>query len=231
MIFVGDDWAEAHHDVAIIDEQGHTLARRRLSEGLAGVAQLHALVAEHAAEPGEVVIGIETDRGLWVHTLAAAGYEVYAINPLAVARYREMEDDLFARFTDTTCVTEPDAVQAATDILRAHGYAEWTVRTEGFSDAAPCAGATPDPVNGMLTLSGTIRPELNQAVLHALDADSCGPANALVERVQDSVSAAGFSDWTVDIDHRLAAQWPCVAGFDAHPDAKDITLVGHASQG
>jgi hypothetical protein len=80
VIFVGDDWAEGHHDVCVLDEQGARLAKRRLPEGLAGVAQLHALLAEHASEPGEVVIGIETDRGLWVAALLEAGYEVYAIN-------------------------------------------------------------------------------------------------------------------------------------------------------
>src|SRR5690349_12981761 len=72
-----------------MDEQGRPLVRRRLPEGLAGVAQLHALVAEHASEPSEVVIGIETDRGLWVSALVEAGYQVYAINPLSVSRYRD----------------------------------------------------------------------------------------------------------------------------------------------
>jgi hypothetical protein len=37
----------------------------------------------------QVVVGIETDRGPWVQALIAAGYLVYAINPLQVARYRE----------------------------------------------------------------------------------------------------------------------------------------------
>ena len=89
MIFVGDDWAEAHHDVHLMDDTGRPLARRRLPEGLEGVRALHALLSEHAEDPGQVVIGIETDRGLWVDALTAAGYEVYAINPLAVARYRD----------------------------------------------------------------------------------------------------------------------------------------------
>ena len=53
------------------------------------MAQLHALVAEHAEEPSQVVVGIETERGLWVAALVAAGYLVYAINPKAVSRYRE----------------------------------------------------------------------------------------------------------------------------------------------
>ena len=47
------------------------------------------MVAGHAEEPSQVVIGIETDRGLWVGALSAAGYRVYAVNPLAVARYRD----------------------------------------------------------------------------------------------------------------------------------------------
>jgi transposase len=89
MIFVGDDWAEDHHDVYLMDEAGTRLASRRLPEGLIGIGQLHELIAEHAEDPGEVVIGIETERGPWVAALAAAGYLVYAVNPLAVARYRD----------------------------------------------------------------------------------------------------------------------------------------------
>jgi transposase len=99
MLFVGDDWAEDHHDVEIVDEAGKVLARRRLPEGLAGVTRLHALIAEQMPDdwleldPGEaaarVKVGIETDRGPWVGALVAAGYEVFGINPLSVARYRE----------------------------------------------------------------------------------------------------------------------------------------------
>ena len=89
MIFVGDDWAEDHHDVELLDDGGRTLARRRFPEGVAGVGALHALIAEHAEDPAEVAVGIETDRGLWVASLVAAGYAVYAINPLAASRYRD----------------------------------------------------------------------------------------------------------------------------------------------
>src|SRR5271157_2484749 len=89
MIFVGDDWAEDHHDVYVMDAEGARLASRRLPEGLTGIRALHELIAGHAVEPSDVVIGIETDRGLWVQALGAAGYQVFAVNPLAVARYRE----------------------------------------------------------------------------------------------------------------------------------------------
>ena len=89
MIFVGDDWAEDHHDIHVMDADGARLASRRLPEGLAGIRGFHELVAAHVEEPGQVVIGIETDRGLWVQALGAAGYQVFAVNPLAVARYRD----------------------------------------------------------------------------------------------------------------------------------------------
>ena len=89
MIFVGDDWAEEHHDVYLMGESGERLVSRRLPEGLAGIRQLHELIAAHAQEPTDVVVGTETDRGLWVGALTAAGYQVYAVNPLAAARYRD----------------------------------------------------------------------------------------------------------------------------------------------
>jgi hypothetical protein len=89
MLFVGDDWAQDHHDVYLMDEAGGQIATRRLPEGLNGVGQFHDLVAAHAGEPGEVIVGIEKDHGLWVDALAAAGYQVYAVNPMAVARYRD----------------------------------------------------------------------------------------------------------------------------------------------
>jgi hypothetical protein len=66
MIFVGVDWAEAHHDVHIQDENGKRLAAGRLPEGIEGIARFHELAGACTQEPGEVVIGIETDRGLFV---------------------------------------------------------------------------------------------------------------------------------------------------------------------
>jgi transposase len=97
LLFIGDDWAEEHHDIELVDDEGRVLARRRLPEGIEGVARLHALVAEQLGdeelEPERVrelvKVGIETDRGPWVAALVAAGHEVFAINPLSVARYRE----------------------------------------------------------------------------------------------------------------------------------------------
>ena len=89
MIFVGIDWAEAHHDVCVLDSEGVKLDHARINDGLAGVRVLHELVAKHTDEHTEVIVGIEIDRGLVVSALVRAGYQVYAINPLAASRYRD----------------------------------------------------------------------------------------------------------------------------------------------
>jgi len=91
-LFVGDDWAEDHHDVEVMNEAGKVLAKARLPEGVAGMARLHELIGRYLgedAEDAEVAIGIETDRGPWVAALVAAGYTVYPVNPLQASRYRE----------------------------------------------------------------------------------------------------------------------------------------------
>ena len=93
LLLVGDDWAEDHHDVELMDSSGRTLTKSRLPEGISGLARLHALIAaqlgDDAGDDTEVRIGIETDRGPWVAALNAAGYVVYPVNPLQAARYRQ----------------------------------------------------------------------------------------------------------------------------------------------
>jgi transposase len=89
VIFVGIDWSEAEHEVCVLDERGGELEAFRVPEGLQGVHQIHARLSEHTEEPEEVTIGMETDRGLLVAALFAAGYQLYAVNPLKVSRYRE----------------------------------------------------------------------------------------------------------------------------------------------
>jgi len=87
---VGDDWAEDHHDIEVMDEAGQVLARRRLPEGVAGIGQLHELIGRFVPADGDaqVQVGIETDRGPWVTALIAAGYVVFPVNPLQASRYR-----------------------------------------------------------------------------------------------------------------------------------------------
>ena len=121
MLFVGDDWAQAHHDVELMDATGRRLAKARLPEGVAGMARLHAMIGEQLgedAEVAEVAVGIETDRGPWVAALVAAGYTVYAINPLQVARYRERHSVSGAKSDAADAHTLADMVRTDAHQLR-----------------------------------------------------------------------------------------------------------------
>ena len=90
MLFVGIDWAEDHHDLVVMGEDGRVRAGMRIGGDLAGVGRLHALIADHQVDTDETVaVGIETDRGLLVTSLVASGYEVYAVNPMVASRYRD----------------------------------------------------------------------------------------------------------------------------------------------
>jgi len=88
-ITCGIDWAEAHHDVALMNDKGYVVARARIDTGLMGFTELMALLVEHAGDPRSVPVAIETDKNLVVVALQAAGVIVFPINPRAVARYRE----------------------------------------------------------------------------------------------------------------------------------------------
>jgi transposase len=111
MIFAGVDWAEAHHDVHVQDESGKRLGGGRLPEGVEGIARFHELAARHAQEPGDVVIGIETDRGLFVTALVAAGYQVFAVNPMSVSRYRD-------RHSVSGAKSDPGDAKVLADLVR-----------------------------------------------------------------------------------------------------------------
>ncbi|MBN9619076.1 MAG: transposase, partial [Actinobacteria bacterium] len=88
-ITCGIDWAEGHHDVAVLDDAGAVVARRRIDTGVTGFGELMSMLADHAEDPTLVPVAIETDKNLIVVALQAAGLTVFAINPRAVARYRE----------------------------------------------------------------------------------------------------------------------------------------------
>jgi transposase len=163
VIFVGIDWAEAHHDVCVMDAEGRVLGKARVADGVAGVAALHALVGGHAgeaAEPGEVAVGIETDRGLLVGALVAAGYRVYAVNPLAVSRYRDRHQvsgaksdpgdakvlaDLVRtdRHVHRQVAGDSDLAEAVKLLARAHQSAIWFPPTPGQPAALGAAGVLP----------------------------------------------------------------------------------------
>lgn len=88
--FCGIDWAEGHHDIALVDRDGQLLARLRISDDAAGLAALLELLAAHGDSAEDPIpVAIETPRGLLTACLRAAGRKVYPINPMAAARYRD----------------------------------------------------------------------------------------------------------------------------------------------
>jgi transposase len=120
MLFVGDDWAEDHHDIELMDSAGRRLAKARLPEGVAGIARLHAMIGEQLGEDDETeaLVGIETDRGPWVQALIAAGYTVFAVNPLSVASYRKRHSVSGAKSDAADAHTLADMVRTDSHQLR-----------------------------------------------------------------------------------------------------------------
>lgn len=124
-VLVGDDWAEDHHDLEFQAPDGRVLARGRVPEGPGGIARFHEMTAQAVAalDPDdtgdpEVAVGIETDRGLWVQALLAAGCEVFAINPLQAARFRERHGVSGAKADRTDAHALADMVRTDAHQLR-----------------------------------------------------------------------------------------------------------------
>ncbi|WP_425824645.1 IS110 family transposase [Streptomyces fractus] len=89
-ITCGIDWAENHHDVALVDEAGRLVAKRHIGDDAEGYRQLLGILIEAGDTPQDPIpVAVETARGLLFACLRATGRKVYSINPMAVARYRE----------------------------------------------------------------------------------------------------------------------------------------------
>ena len=119
-VFVGHDWAEARHDVLVEDGEGRRLGGGRLPDGLEGVARFHELVAPHVEDPSEVVVATETDRGLFVGALVAAGYTVLAVNPMSTSLYRE-------RHTTSGAKSDPGDALVLAELARTDGHNHRTI--------------------------------------------------------------------------------------------------------
>jgi Transposase/Transposase IS116/IS110/IS902 family len=196
VIFVGVDWAEAHNDVLVMDEAGATLGRGRFGVGVAGLAELPALVADHAAEPGEVLVGIEIDRGLVVDSLVGAGYAVYGINPLAVSRYRD-------RHVSSGAKSDAGDAKLLADLVRTDAHNHRPIA--GDSDEASAIRVLARAHRGLVwmrqrQLSG-LRSGLRDyspAALSAFGTDLAGPdALAILQIAPTPQAARGLSRSTI----------------------------------
>jgi transposase len=178
-LFVGDDWAEDHHDVEVMNEAGKVLAKRRLPEGVAGIAQLHELIGRHLgqepAEP-EVVVGIETDRGPWVTALIAAGYVVFPVNPLQASRYRERHavsgaksDSGDARMLADMVRTDSHQLRpAAGDSPEAEGIALEAFEDLDAPDVLELLAKAPDPDRARRLTRAQVSAALKRARRHGI---------------------------------------------------------------
>jgi transposase len=193
LLLVGDDWAEEHHDVELQDGSGRRLGKARLPEGIAGISRLHAMIGEHVGdddESAQVVVGIETERGPWVQALVAAGYQVYPINPLQVARYRERHGVSGAKSDAGDAHTLADMVR--TDRHQLHAIA-------GDSDLAEAVKVITrahktliwERTRHTLRLRRTLL-DFFPAALVAYDNLCAADALELLDAAPDPVSAAGL---------------------------------------
>ncbi|MGB8380571.1 MAG: IS110 family transposase [Dermatophilaceae bacterium] len=201
MLFVGDDWAEDHHDVEVQDDGGRRLARARLPEGLVGIERLHALIGEHLpdelvdGDPRDaarsVVVGIETDRGPWVQALLVAGYQVYPVNPMSVARYRDRHSTSGAKSDRGDAHILADLVRLDRDRHRP---------LAGDSDLAEAVKVVArthqsliwDRQRHVLRLRSALR-EFFPAALQAFDDLSAAEAVELLDRAPSPTAAARLS--------------------------------------
>ena len=157
-VFCGIDWAEDHHDIAVVDAGGQLLARRRISDDAAGLAALLELLAEHGDSADDPVpVAIETPRGLLTACLRATGRLVYPINPMAVARYRDRHS-IAGRKSD-----HGDAVVLA-NILRtdAHAHRPLPADTELAQAIAVLARAQQDAVWARTAAHNKLRSHLRE---------------------------------------------------------------------
>jgi len=244
VINVGIDSAEAHHDVCILDESGRILARARVCDGVEGIEKLHEMIGEHAGEPEEVTIGLETDRGLLVAALVASRYDVRAVNPVSVSRYRDRlavggsksdagEARVLAeamrtdRHLHRAIAGDTELAEAIKVLARAHQNLVWTrqrVRNQLRSvlrEFYPGAlRALPDLGSGdtvaILTVAPT--PTAGRALTHAKTRRAlakAGRTRRLDERAREIHDAM----------HAPQLGAPLASSFETHPDAEIITSL------
>jgi transposase len=192
-VFCGIDWAEDHHDIALADHGGKLLARRRISDDAAGLAQLLGLLADHGDTAGDPIpVAIETPRGLLTACLRATGRSVYPVNPMAVARYRDRHS-VAGRKSD-----HGDAVVLA-NVLRtdAHAHRPLPADTELAQAIAVLARAQQDAVWARTAAHNKLRSHLREyypgflAAFHTVKGGIRRPeARAILAAAPDPAAAA-----------------------------------------
>ena len=92
MWYVGIDWADQHHDVAVIDEHGKQLDKTRVAhsaEGLEELVEFLQRIGDIRQHADHVACIIETNKGLLITALLEAGLPVYPVNPKTLEKWRK----------------------------------------------------------------------------------------------------------------------------------------------
>lgn len=187
--FCGIDWAEDHHDVAVVDQAGQLLAKRRINDSAEGFDELLKLLADVGDDPDDPIpVAIETPRGLLVAALRSTGRKVFAINPMAVARYRERH---------SVARKKSDHVDAMTlaGILRtdAHAHRPLPDDTDLARAIAVLARAHQDAIWRRTRASNTLRSLLREYFPAFLTAFAGDRSTNLASRDARAVLAIAFT--------------------------------------
>lgn len=165
-MFCGIDWADDHHDIALVADDGSLLSSFRIGDDRPGLERLLDELATHGERPEDLVpVAIETPRGLLVRALRAAGRPVYAINPLAASRYR-------ARRSVSQAKSDPADARLLADILRTDRDAHRPLPNDSdlLGGIAVLARAHQDAIGERRRITNRLRAHLREYFTAALRA-------------------------------------------------------------
>ncbi|MGP3979208.1 IS110 family transposase [Streptomyces sp. 8N114] len=166
MIYCGIDWAERTHDVALVDDTGTLVAKRHITDDAAGYQILLELLAEYGdTEENPIPVAIETSRGLLVAVLRTGKRKVFAINPMAAARYRD-------RHSVSRKKSDPGDALVLANILRTDMHAHRSMPTDSDLGRAIAvlARAQQDALWNRQQIANQLRSLLREYYPSALDA-------------------------------------------------------------
>lgn len=159
MIYCGIDWAEKTHAVALVDDSGQLLAKRSITDDSTGYKILLDLLGEYGdTRENPILVAIETSRGLLVAVLRTGKRQVFAINPMAAARYRD-------RHSVSRKKSDPGDALVLANILRTDMHAH-----RALPDDSDLARAQQDSLWNRQQLANQLRSLLREYYPAALDA-------------------------------------------------------------
>jgi transposase len=90
MWYVGLDWADTHHDVAVLDEAGKRVGARRFPHSHEGLNEMKQFLLSIAISPENLACIVETNHGLLISFLLSAGIPVYPVTPKMAHKLRKV---------------------------------------------------------------------------------------------------------------------------------------------